>query len=346
MRAAWPTELSAPVMAPDAPWRPVVTVVVPMLNELDHIGDCLDAFEIQSYPLELVDLIIVDGGSTDGSRELVDTRAERSTWIRVVDNPSRKAASAFNLGVREARGQVVCLFSSHGVPDPNYLTASVDALARTCADGVGGKYHHVGTNPTSRAIGLAMVSPVGMASPHRSASTERIVDTISHPAYLRASLIDIGPFDDTLERNSDYELNHRMRAAGMRLVFVPQIESIYRPRPTLLALARQFWWYGRWKERVVRRHPSSLKVRHLAPVGLVTAALVAPITCRWARGRRATAVLGMTYAGLISTGVMRARPRACEASPLNLAAALVIMHVTWGGGFLTSFIEDSSGRTR
>ena len=229
---------------------PLVSVVIPMLDEQAHIGACLDAFAAQTYPLDRLELLVVDGGSADGSRELVEARSTDEPWIRVVDNPRGRASAAFNIGTQAATGSVVCLFSSHGVPSPTYVEASVRSLDETGAAGVGGQYHHVGTDPVSSAIGCAMVSPFGMASPHRFATSRQEVDTISHPAYRRDALIDVGPFDEALLRNSDYELNWRMRQKGYGLVFDPSVESIYRPRASLGGLARQFWHYGRWKERV------------------------------------------------------------------------------------------------
>lgn len=266
--------------------NPTVSVIVPMLNEIDHIRTCLDGFETQTYPKQLLEVLVVDGGSTDGSRALVDDLAKDRSCIRIVDNPQRRAAAAFNRGVEAASGDVVCLFSAHGIPDADYVQASVDVLFESGASGVGGLYRHEGTDATSAAIGLAMVSPIGMASPHRFAAHAGDVDTISHPAYVRSALIEVGPFDETLERNSDYELNWRLREAGHRLVFDPRIGSVYRPRSSLAKLARQFWWYGRWKVRVLELHPASLQARHLVPPMAVVAASATPILMMRRSGRR------------------------------------------------------------
>lgn len=324
---------------------PVVSVVVPMLDEVRHIDACLDAFGAQTYPLDRLDVVVVDGGSVDGSRALVEQRAVVDGWVRVVDNPKRKAAAAFNLGVAHAKGDVVMLFSAHGVPDPDYVARSVSVLLETGCDGVGGRYHHVGTDPTSNAIGLAMVSPFGMASPHRHASTRQEVDTISHPAYLASSLARVGPFDEQLERNSDYELNHRMREMGMVLLFDPSIESIYRPRPSLKALGRQFWWYGRWKARVVRHHPRSLKARHLvAPLATVGLG-AAPFLVRFPRGRRLVGGAALSYAMLTAAAVRHARPGERDASSPVLAACFPVMHLSWGSGFVLSIVEDVARRS-
>ncbi len=324
----------------------MVTVVVPMLDERDHIDQCLDSFAAQTYPHDLLDVVVVDGGSSDGSRQLVEQRAASEPWIRVVDNPRRKASAAFNVGVDEAKGDVIFLFSAHGVAGPAFVERSVAVLDETGADGVGGRYLHVGTDPVSNAIGLAMVSPFGMASPHRHATRRRSVDTISHPGYRADALARVGRFDETLERNSDYELNHRMGELGMVLLFDPSIESIYRPRPSLRALGRQFWWYGRWKARVVQRHPGSLKARHLVAPAATAGLALAPLAMIDRRGRRLVAGAGTAYLVAALAATHHAEPKAHQASPATLLACFPVMHLAWGGGFLMSMLEDLTRSVR
>ncbi|MBV8159825.1 MAG: glycosyltransferase family 2 protein [Acidimicrobiia bacterium] len=328
------------MLGPDA----VVTVVVPMLDEIGFIDDCLDGFSKQTYPPELLDVIVVDGGSSDGSRQVVAARADAAPWLRVVDNPARIVSAGFNRGVEAARGDVVCLFSAHGVPDPEYVARSVAVLRETGAAGVGGRYLHVGTDPASRAVGLAMVSWFGMASPHRYASARADVDTISHPAYLRSALLDAGPFDETLTRNEDYELNYRLRAAGQRLVFDPSILSVYRPRAGLPAMARQFYWYGRGKAAVIRRHPRSVRLRHLVPPAAVGAAAAAPFLMAWPPGRRVVTGVAAAYGTLAIAAVASARPQEHDASLAVLTACFPLMHVAWGLGFLVTLARGAPAR--
>ena len=323
---------------------PIATVVIPMLDEAEHIEACLDAFGKQTYPLDHLDVVVVDGGSTDGSRALVEARAAREPWIRVVDNAAGRASAAFNRGVEAAKGSVVFLFSAHGVPENDYVASSVTALRESGVAGVGGRYEHVGLDRRSSAIGLAMVSPFGMASPHRFAARRQEVDTISHPAYRREVMLEVGPFDETLLRNSDYEFNYRMRALGYRLLFDPSVGSIYRPRPSLRALARQFWWYGRWKARVVARHPGSRRARHLVPPAVVVVLSLSPILAGFPSGRRLLPRLGGLYGALVLAAVVHSRPSQHQADPLVLAAAFPVMHVSWGAGYLTSVLQDRAKR--
>jgi len=326
---------------------PTVTVAVPMLNEMGAINHCLDSFEAQDYPTDLMEVLVIDGGSTDGSREYVEERSTTQPWIRIVDNPIGSAAAAFNIGAFDGRGDIVFLFSSHGVPETDYVSRTVKVLLETGATGVGGRYLHIGTTPQSTAIGAALVSPFGMASAHRFATERQDVDTISHPGYWRQALVDIGGFDESLARNSDYEINIRLRQGGHRLVFDPSIESIYRPRPDLNRLAKQFWHYGRWKAHVARQHPDDVRPRHLVAPAFTGFVSVAPLLLTFPLGRKAVAATMLTYGALVAA----ATQKAADAHPApvaksTLAAAFPTMHLSWGAGVLatlTQFLNPLQG---
>jgi glycosyltransferase involved in cell wall biosynthesis len=308
-----------------------------MYNESGFIGPCIEGFQAQTYPADLIEIIVVDGGSTDGCVEEVQRLGADDPRIRLVANPRRLAAAAANIGIEEAAGEVLCFLSAHGVPEPRYIEDSVDALVDTAAVGVGGRYLHVGLDRRSRAIGLAMASPFGMASPHRNATHRCEVDTISHPTFLRQALVEVGGYDETLERNEDYETNYRLRKAGGRLVFTPEISSVYRPRPDLRQLAKQFHAYGEGKAMVLRRHPDSVRVRHLVPPFAIAAVSVAPLALLHPIGRRAVAGAALSYAALLTAAVRRSRPGEHDADRWTFLAALPVMHAAWGTGVLRGF---------
>ncbi len=341
--AAQPDERRTTPTGEDRPAEPVVTVALPMLNEAKYILACLDSFSQQDYPLDLLDVMVIDGGSDDGCRLVVEAYADKHPWVRIVDNPTGTASAAFNVGMNQAYGEVVCLFSSHGVADPDYVSRSVAALHRSGAAGVGGSYRHEGLDAVSNAIGAAMVSRVGMASPHRFAHSARDVDTISHPAYWRDAMIDVDGFDESLMRNSDYEFNFRMREAGYRLHFDPAIGSVYRPRPNLNSLFRQFWYYGKWKARVAEQHPASLRPRHLVAPAAAAGAAVTPFLLVDRRTRGLVALAWSAYAAVIAFGVASVDRKEREVSLPTLAAAFPAMHMAWGAGFIKTVLERVLG---
>jgi succinoglycan biosynthesis protein ExoA len=323
------------------PALPLVSVIIPMLDELGYIEPCIEGFLGQTYPPDLLEILVVDGGSTDGSRDAVEAIAADHPSVRLIDNPKRLAAAAANLGIANAKGDVLTFLSAHGVPDRDYVATSVRLLLETGAVGVGGQYLHEGTDPRSQAIGLAMASPFGMASPHRS-STERVeVDTISHPTFRKQPMVDAGGYDETLLRNEDYEFNYRLRAAGGRLVFCPEISSVYRPRSSLRALGRQFFAYGRWKATVMRRHPRSVQPRHLVPPAAVAGAALLTVGALAGRGRRLALGGAIGYAALEILAVRATRPAEHGGSTPTFVAALPVMHATWGAGVLVGLVHEA-----
>lgn len=323
---------------------PVVSIAIPMLNEQDYIGKCLDGFAAQTWPKSHLDIMVIDGGSSDDSRALVAERAKRETWLRLLDNPHGSAAAAFNLGVAQAKGELVGLFSAHGVPDPTYVESSVSSMAKSGAAGVGGRYVHLGMDSLSNSIGLAMMSPFGMASPHRYASVASEVDTISHPIYVKKALEIVGPFNESLKRNSDYEMNYRLRKAGYRLWFDPSVSSVYRPRGSLHKLTRQFWDYGQGKFMVVEANPDSLRPRHLAAPMLAGMFALLPVLALSRRGRRLVKITLLAYSIGIAAATAKAHPKQHKASILQTAAAFPAMHLAWGGGFLFGALRSGYAR--
>ena len=324
---------------PDDPF-PHVSVVIPMLNEHGYIEPCIRGFLDQSYPAELIEILVVDGGSTDGSRDDVDAIAVDHPQVRLIDNPRRVAAAAANIGIANAKGDVLCFLSAHGVPDPDYVATSVRLLLETGAVGVGGRYVHEGVDRSSRAIGLAMASRLGMASPHRSSSQRMDVDTISHPTFHKQPMIEAGGYDETLRSNEDYEFNYRLRLNGGRLVFCPEISSVYRPRRSLKALGRQFFAYGRGKASVMRRHPSSVRGRHLVPPAAFVAAVATALALPTRTGRRVAVAAALGYAVVEVAALADARPQRHDASVGVFVAAFPVMHLTWGAGVVVGAARE------
>ncbi len=330
------TDLHTPT---DKATTPTVSVVVPMLDEIDWIERCVESLGAQDHSLEHLEVLIVDGGSTDGSRQVVEALAQDRPWLTLVDNPDRRASSGFNRGIEAAKGDLVAIVGAHAEVPPDFISRSVAVLVETGAGGVGGKLAHEGVTPQQQAIGLAMTSRFGMASPFRFSDERRDVDTIGHPLYRREVLEETGLFDETLDRNSDYELNHRIRSAGYRLVFDPEIETVYRPRSTLRQLGRQFFDYGLGKADVARNQSDSLKPRHLVAPAAAALAFLSPLLATFSAGRRLLLVAGVGYCGVLGIAWSSSRPAENDADSAVFLASFPVMHLTWGSGFLLGLVR-------
>ena len=197
-----------------------------------------------------------------------------------------------------------------------------------------------GRTPFERAVATAMGSWLGAGGArYRRGGAEGPVDTVYLGVFRRDALAAAGGFDETLERNQDYELNWRLRAAGEAVWFDPGLAAGYRPRGSVAALARQYFDYGRWKRVVLRRHPASMRARQLAAPALVLALAAALGLAAWSgfagEPRVAAAALAVPagYAAALALGAARAARRD-RIGAVRVAVALATMHLAWGAGFL------------
>jgi glycosyltransferase involved in cell wall biosynthesis len=255
---------------------PRISVVVPTLNEAGYIGECLDSVLASLAPVG-GEVLVVDGGSTDGTRGLVTRYAGRRPEVRLVENPARVTPWAFNLGIRDARHPLIAIISAHSRVAPDFFTAARSRLATGEADIVGGP---VGTEPGRPGLMgwlLAQVvsHPFGVGNSRFRVSVEAAyVDAVPFALFRREVFDRIGLFDTALVRNQDTEFFGRVARAGLRVFLDPAVRSVYRARGTLAGLLRQGFRNAYWNVRVWRQNPAAFQWRHAIP-GLFTLSLLA-----------------------------------------------------------------------
>ncbi len=249
---------------------PLVSVIVAMRNEEAYIRKCLDSLAEQDYPADRLEVLVIDGRSTDGSRQIVSETGHRLLNLHLLDNEKRISPAAFNIGIKSAQGQVVTIISAHSYLAADYVSRCVEYLARTGADCVGGPIKTIGEHPTAKAIALAMSSPFGVGDAvFRYSQKERYVDTLAYGAYRRDVFERVGLFDEGMAGSEDDEFNYRLRRHGGKLFLTPAIRSFYYGRTSLRDLWTQYFRYGFGKVRVIQKHPTLAKVRHLIPAVFV-----------------------------------------------------------------------------
>jgi glycosyltransferase involved in cell wall biosynthesis len=316
-----------------------VSVVLPTLNERPYIRDCLDSLLAQDYP-GLVELLVVDGGSTDGTRQIV---IDQGDPIRLVDNPRVTAAAAMNIGIAEAKGQVICRADAHTLYAPDYVRRCVETLVDTGADNVGGPMRPVGTSNFGRAVAAVTTSVfgVGPARFHLAGAREE-VDTVYLGCWRREVLEELGGYDESRLQwaAEDQELNFRIRQRGGRVVLDPSIHSWYFPRETIRSLARQYSNYGVAKASTLAKHNSLPTWRPLAPAGLVAASLSAFLFGRrWRRG-----AIPVAHAVALG-GAALWLGREPGVAPHRAWLALQTCHWSYGAGFWSGIFRVLSGRS-
>lgn len=245
-----------------------VSVIVPMRNEESRIGACLDSILRNDYPSKSLEILVVDGDSSDRSAEIVREHIARAGNIRLLHNAKREVPAGLNLAIRQATGDYVLRMDAHCEYPPDYISNCVSELERTGAANVGGSLLTLpGSNTwTARSIALLTQHPVGVGNAaFRLGKGDQYVDTVPFGAFRREIFEEVGLFREDLVRNQDFEFNSRVRAAGHKIYLSSRIRNRYFNSPDFSRFMRQAISNGVWGARCWIRYPESFCWRHAAP---------------------------------------------------------------------------------
>ena len=320
---------------------PIVSLIVPCYNEEKTIRILLDAFLAQTYPLTQMEVVIADGLSSDGTRaEIARFQEEHPELaVKVIDNTAQIIPAALNAAIRASSGEFIIRMDAHSAPAPDYVERCVDALNAELGDNVGGVWD---IRPSTEgwvaaSIAAAAAHPLGVGdAAYRHATQAQIVDTVPFGAFRRELIEKIGFFDESLLANEDYEFNTRIRKSGGKIWLDPAIRTVYFARPTFGRLAKQYFNYGFWKWKILRRYPTTLRWRQFLPPVFVLSlffwlilGLFLPISFF------ILALELLFYFGILFIA-------AIKVNKLGLPIAILTMHIAWGSGFLWSALHSLS----
>jgi succinoglycan biosynthesis protein ExoA len=323
-----------------------VSIIIPCLNEQATIRLLLEAISKQTYPHTKMEIIIVDGMSTDRTRDEIAAfqHEYRNLAIQIIDNPERFIPAGLNRGISTARGQIFIRLDGHAVPTAEYIERCVRDLQAGLGDNVGGVWeiHPSKAGAIARGIAVAASHPLGVGDArYRYTEQPQAVDTVPFFAFRRELVDRIGKFDESLLTNEDYEFNVRVRQAGGIVWLDPEIRSTYYARPTLRALARQYWRYGYWKGRMLLRYPRTLRWRQTLPPAFIASLVVLAIMAvilGWP-GWLLVMEIAVYSLVLLSAGVIAALKQRSIALIISLPLAIAIMHLSWGTAMWWSLIK-------
>ncbi|HNO86243.1 MAG TPA: glycosyltransferase family 2 protein [Anaerolineales bacterium] len=332
---------------------PFVSIIVPCYNEEATIRHLLNAVFAQTYPRAQMELIISDGMSTDRTREVVEAfqKEHADLEIRVVNNTARAIPSALNQAIREGRGDVFVRLDAHSMPIPEYVERCVAAHEAGKGENIGGVWEiRPGADTAiAKAISFAAAHPLGVGDAmYRLNASAGAVDTVPFGSFRRALIEKIGLFDETLLANEDYEFNTRVRESGGMVWLDPSIRSVYFSRSTLGSLSAQYWRYGFWKLKMLNRYPHTLRWRQaLPPVFVSSLIFFIVLSLFFGLAKYALAAQLLLYFFVLGlAGLKLAVEKRNAFLIFGLPLAIATMHLSWGAGFLWSFISGfASART-
>ena len=334
--------------------QPFVSVVVPCRNEERYIGGCLESIVASDYPLDRMEVLVADGRSQDGTREVVARYAAAHPWVQLLDNPGQITSAGLNQAIRVARGEVIVRMDAHVEYPPDYISRSVAALRESGADNVGGV---IVTRPgdrtaTARAIAIGLSHPFGVGNAYFRIGTRhrRWVDTVAFGCFRREVFEEIGLFDEDLVRNQDDELNARLIRHGGRILLAPDIVSYYYARGSLRHLARMYYQYGLFKPLAAQRAGGFVTVRQLVPPAFLLVLLGLGLLSAWWRpaGMLWGGLAGTYLAAAVACAGLKARTQGMRTA-LALTLVFPVLHFSFALGFLSGLVDRvrrSKGRRR
>jgi len=333
---------------------PFVSIILPVRNEASFIGRSLSAVLAQNYPSSHLEVIVADGMSTDGTREVVESFRARHPYVRLIDNIGHIVPTGLNAAIRQAVGEIIVRVDGHCEIATDYVRKCVQHLLNDEVDGVGGPLQTVGETFIARVIATAMSSSFGVGdSAFRTVDDKTMLtDTVAFPAYTSAIIERAGFFDEELVRNQDDEYNYRLRKIGARILLAADVRSRYYSRSSFRSLWRQYSQYGYWKVRVMQKHPRQMRLRQFIPFAFVICLLVFSVlasissTGRWA----ICLTLGSYLFANVSASVLVARRKDWRLLAL-LPVTFATLHLSYGLGSLIGLVRfwdrwtDNPGRS-
>lgn len=323
---------------------PLVTVVIPARNEAAHIEECIAHVAAQDFPLEHVEVVVVDGASTDETAEVAAKALAEVEFgaVRVLRNPAGTTPSSLNTALAAASGKYLCRVDARSFVPPDYVRRCVELLAASPGIAVvgGAQIATAGPHATAeeRGIARALRNPyaTGLARYRRRRSSGS-ADTVYLGAFRTEQVRSVGGWDGRLHTNQDYELNRRMQRLGT-VWFEAGLSVEYRPRPTLAALFAQYRRFGHWKALGWRELGVPMSGRHVA---LLAGPPVAVALFLVGMRRRP----GITMAGAATAVAILDAASVEKASPEERAWSLVAttgISAAWWSGVVEQLLRSRS----
>lgn len=346
-------EILTPDGLPPLNEKPGVSFIMPVLNEAEHIEQAITTILGQEYDGDK-EVVLALGPSTDDTNAIIETMAARDPRIQTVDNPQAATPIGLNLAIAATRHPVIIRVDAHSGLRPDYTRQAIDTLSETKAANCGGLMLARGKTSFQKAVARAYMSPVGLGGPaYHSGDEAQEAESAYLGVYRREVFDHLGGFDEGIKRGQDWELNLRIRSAGGRIWFNPDMEVTYWPRGTWSKIAQQFWATGIWRAELIRRYGSQNSIRYFAPPLLVlgiSAAVIETLlqlsgsTKRWPKFlRRFTSLVHLPSFGYIA-GILATASAAKDCGRRErfwFGIVLPTMHLCWGAGFLRGLVTGA-----
>lgn len=319
-------------------------VVIPCLNEAAHIAALIERLSPSADRLDMK-IVVVDGGSADGTQEIVQTIAAANPRVALLHNAKKIQSAAVNLAVETSGDQFRCFIriDAHGDYPGDYCDRLIEDAEATGADSVVVSMATKGFGAFQKATAMAQNSRLGNGgSPHRHGAKGHWIDHGHHALMRVPAFRSVGGYDESFSHNEDAELDYRLRAAGHRIWMTDKTFMVYYPRASVTALFRQYLGYGRGRARNILKHRAVPKIRQMIPL------MVFPIVAGGSLAFLNVAALvpaALWAAACLGYGVWMAVSQRNPYGPLVGFSAMV-MHLAWSTGFWLQILDFRKSEAR
>lgn len=261
----------------------LVTAMIVVRNEEKYISISLKSLLEQEFPEEKYEILIIDGMSDDGTMNAIYevlNNYRGNVKISILKNEKKLLASGWNIGIKNAKGKYVVRIDAHAKASKDFIRKNIETMKELPKDVacVGGRLTSVSLEKEDKTISKVLSSPFGVGnSKFRYSNAAQYVDTVAFGLYRKEVFDKVGYFDETLARNQDNNMHNRIRKAGFKFYFNPEIRSEYYVRNNLKKMLKQGFQNGKWNIIVYRQDRKSLSIRHLVPLMFVLSIILMTI---------------------------------------------------------------------
>ncbi|MBF0430912.1 MAG: glycosyltransferase family 2 protein [Fibrobacteria bacterium] len=318
-----------------------VSILIPVLNESAYIEQCLNSILINDFPKQDMEIIIIDGGSSDDTREIISKYKWPDVSHTLLTHKKKIVPISLNMGIQQAKGKYIIRIDAHTLYAKDYISKCAEYLDKGIADNVGGPMRPMGDKAIQKAIKYATCSKFGIGnSSFHFEHFEGFVDTVYLGAFRKEVFSEIGYFDEELVRNQDDELNFRLILNGKKIYLSPEIISYYYPRDSLQALWKQYFEYGFWKVRVIQKHKQAPSLRHFIPCCFALTLTLLPLFSAF---YSPAFYLLLFFLFIYASANFHATTVGTRNQPVKISLLVgltyFILHASYGFGFLKGFFK-------
>lgn len=308
-------------------------MVCPVYNEEKYIEKLLLFYE-SAEPSDK-ELFLIDGGSTDRTKEIILQYASNNSSIVLLDNPKRFVPYALNMAIPHCKGNCIVRLDAHTLYADDYFEKILLAFKESGADIVGGPMRAVGNSNFQKSVAYATSTPFGVGnSQFHFENFKGYTDSVYLGAWKEDIFKTTGLFDEQMIRNQDDEFHYRAKSAGFKIFQDPAIVSHYFPRDTLSALAKQYFEYGLYKPLVLLKIKSEIKFRHIIPMAFVLYILSLPVGLVFTKFY----IIPLLAYGTLLFGFSMLNSLSWV-SKVNCLVIYPILHFAYGIGFLKGMLK-------